>query len=407
MLKLNFINQILKKFGYVKAEDYNNEITQLTNISKNSIQEEKLSLSDSLTVKNGLSNKTLLEISEVGDISEYHLTKIDSSNALANIGICIQQLPLVGAAHQLSNCYKVVMPQGAVGELMKYKNGMLGTPMMMNGKIMGHAGLTSIGKIATAPLMIFSVMSMVTGQYFMSKINKTLNILSEDIKSIINMKLDEKESENESIYGFYNYVRNNFKTIISNSDLKVSTITNIQSSNNKLHTNILFYEKTISRKLNKVKNIIGDKKSTKGRVEEINRYRREIMSLFHQKQLCTDLYAIGKVLEVRLSEAYDEDYCNNLKENCQDIINRNTELISKVKRTFINELNTIYNKAWINDNKVEIEQKKVNVVLNKKLEITRKSFSNIKDTVDQILLLNTTDNEFIYQDNELYLVERI
>jgi len=49
----------------------------------------------------------------------------------------IQYLPIVQTAKQsemLKGAYKVVFPEGAVGELMRYKNGMLGTPLVIMAK---------------------------------------------------------------------------------------------------------------------------------------------------------------------------------------------------------------------------------------------------------------------------------
>ena len=76
---------------------------------------------------------------------------------------------LVGAA-QLGRAYKVVFPPGASGKLMRYSNGLLGTPIV-NGpnRIAGHAGLKALSGPGVA-LGVFSVLAAVTGQYFMTQV---------------------------------------------------------------------------------------------------------------------------------------------------------------------------------------------------------------------------------------------
>ena len=145
----------------------------------------------------------------------------------------------------------VVFPEGAVGELMRYKNGMLGTPLVNNGKIGNtHAGFWSnCGKLSLTPVMVFTVISAITGQYFMARINKSLESISKDVREIISMFLDDKKAKNKAIFGFYTYIRNNLNIIINNSDLRIATLTNLQSYLVELKQNLLFYESTIKERM--------------------------------------------------------------------------------------------------------------------------------------------------------------
>ena len=51
-----------------------------------------------------------------------------------------------------------------------------------------------------SPVIIFTTMSFITGQYFMSQINSSLKNISKDINDIIKFLFDDKESRNYAIY---------------------------------------------------------------------------------------------------------------------------------------------------------------------------------------------------------------
>ena len=141
-------------------------------------REETASFQDEVTFVEPITNKEFLTVIQVEN------EEINNKKCIGNltkVNMFMQQLPLAVniAQNQInSNAYKVVFPEGAAGTLMKYKNGMLGTPLIgESGKISGHAGLVPVDSISLTPLMIFTAMSAITGQYFMAKINEGLESL--------------------------------------------------------------------------------------------------------------------------------------------------------------------------------------------------------------------------------------
>lgn len=395
--KMKFIDNLMRKFGYVKY----NSINPALPTSGDDMQHRASRISN---LNFALDEKSSISIECITDSHKYSKKKIDFPKVFGNVGFFIQQLPLMNASDQIANAYKVVMPEGAVGQLMRYKNGTFGTPLTINGKIVDHAGISPIGQMAQAPFIIFSLMSVVTGQYFMANINKTLNILSDDVKSIINLILDEKESENHSIYEYYSYVRTNFETIVSNPDLRVSSLVNLQRNNIILFANAKFYEKTIRRKLQKLKDVISIKKTTKSRVEEMELRKEEIINLFQYKQICNNLYGIGKILEVRLAEVYEEEYCKNIMRDCQNIIKENTDLIQEAKDLFIQEYNEISERAFINENLARQEKYKIINFFEEKTKMVENCYTEIHKSLNNLIQLNKQKTEFIIEGNDIYLV---
>ena len=115
----------------------------------------------------------LIKIEEIqtNDIEKSNLKKIGNANSI------LSQIPNFISAKTLNESYRVIIPAGVEGDLIKYSDNLLGTPIIKDGKIVGHAGLKSLSAMAT-PMVIYSAMSIVTGQYFLSQINNNIsNIL--------------------------------------------------------------------------------------------------------------------------------------------------------------------------------------------------------------------------------------
>ncbi len=219
-------------------------------------KQEEVSFQDTVTFVDPRTKKDFLNVMKVEN-EEINNKKCIGS--LTKVNMFMQQLPLAVniAQNQInSNAYKIVFPEGAAGTLMRYRNGMLGTPLIGdNGKITAHAGLVPIDNISLTPLMIFSAMSAITGQYFMAKIDEGLESLTKNVKEIIDVIYDEKESDNFATYNFCEYVKSNMQLILGNEALKLSTLTNLQATNNKMCANILFYSKSIDRKIESITNV--------------------------------------------------------------------------------------------------------------------------------------------------------
>lgn len=143
-------------------------------------------LDNSIEILDTNSNNSLINIQRVEDIS---IKKFKKINGMSRVNMLLQQLPLSTAISQnnaLNGAFRVIVPEGATGTLMKYKNGLLGTPIIgENKKIVAHAGLEEIKSISLTPVMLFSAMSVITGQYFMSRIDESLSKIEKNVNEII------------------------------------------------------------------------------------------------------------------------------------------------------------------------------------------------------------------------------
>ncbi|MBQ9000117.1 MAG: hypothetical protein IJ086_15690 [Clostridium sp.] len=319
----------------------------------------------------------------------------------------LQQLPLSTAISQnnaLNGAFKVIVPEGATGTLMKYKNGLLGTPIIgENKKIVAHAGLEEIKSISLTPVMLFSAMSVITGQYFMSRIDESLCKIEKNVNEIIELIYDEKESDNLAIYNFFKYVNINLQTLIDNREMKIATLTNIQNYNNKLHSNILFYSKSIKRLIKDLKLIIEANLLASKKLERVEEIDNKMEKIVNQQHLFYQLLCIGKVCEIQIAQCYDKEYYSNLIKDLTDI----GESIGKDINTLIENVSSAMLEVLIKAKmagKKSIDKYKENEKKNKEIQ---KQFevncSNLLDKFEQFKCEIDKPKEIYVINEEVYI----
>ena len=331
----------------------------------------------------------------------------------SRVNALFQELPMLQLAHQnkiIEGAYKIVIPEGVGGKLMQYKNGLLGTPMIgANNKIQGHAGLEKIGMTSMNPALIFTAMSFVTGQYFMAQINSSLKNISHDVKQIIKILLDDKKSRNYAIYEFYLEIINNMDIILDNSDIRISYLTNIQSTLIDLRQNIKFYEKSIDdiidEKNGNLYSVI-DEKKTNNRINEANKKFRELNDFLIQRYFCLQLFVMGKILETQLAQIYDDKYIKRVIDDIE-VLKNSAEIYNKsIINTYKNVFTQIEEKNWIWSSQ-DIFEKRDNII--KEIQHNNDNFiKNYKSTIKGIynfIEFNKRENTFIIDGEDLYMVE--
>lgn len=366
-------------------------------------KQEEVSFQDTVTFVDPRTKKDFLNVMKVEN-EEINNKKCIGS--LTKVNMFMQQLPLAVniAQNQInSNAYKIVFPEGAAGTLMRYRNGMLGTPLIGdNGKITAHAGLVPIDNISLTPLMIFSAMSAITGQYFMAKIDEGLESLTKNVKEIIDVIYDEKESDNFATYNFCEYVKSNMQLILGNEALKLSTLTNLQATNNKMCANILFYSKSIDRKIESITNVTKKLKLTGNRLSEMEELSTAVFGLITQQHLSFELFCIGKVYEIQVAEIYDESYYKNLiseLERIGQIVDSDVnELIAKCDGALLE----IIKKAAIKgDEAVNKYKEYMKKYKNEQLKF-KKSKDNFIENIISFKNENIKAKEFVIVDDLIY-----
>jgi len=319
-------------------------------------------------------NKELMTITPYNNTVKEHCTPIEIGQANNILSV----VPNVLASQTLSQAYRVVMPKGAIGNLMQYKTGLLGTPIVdpVTNKITAHAGLASLNPSAIA-LGAFTAASFVTGQYFMAEIRKELTEIKTGLNRIEGMLEDSKISEVDAAIFFIRYAEENMNEILLVNEHKIATLTNVQRSTNILFQNSLYYERQISRAIAN----IGDTRKT----NEIDKNYTALEESIMLWCKCTYGYYYGKVVEIKLSENFDNDYLVNTEKELMERANffnnnirsflvslkDNLDNSNFVQRSFFENICGFFNNNYETKNEIKAENIKLqfevlSIDLNKK-----------------------------------------
>lgn len=368
----------------------------------------ELSKNTKLTFLNPINNNILLDIEKLESCEEiYSKTNIGKGGSF---NFMLQALPIsqiIGQNKMLEGAYKVIIPKGSGDSLMKYSNGYLGTPLVNSttGKISGHAGLSKITNLPMSPVIIFTTMSFITGQYFMSQINSSLKNISKDINDIIKFLFDDKESRNYAIYQLCIDISTSMDIIIENQDIRIAYLTNIQSSLIDLNQNIKFYEKTMDRKRKELSSIINDNKNTNDRINDSKKKFKELNKLILQRYFCLQLYAQCKILEMQLAQIYDIDYIEKIINQLNNIKDESTlyniRIVENIEHVFkkINDKNWVWSKEDIFSKRDEIigymQENNEKFIVN---------YNSAIDGMNNFISFIKKDNTFIVEGDNLYIV---
>ena len=371
---------------------------------KNDKPSDKLIKYNNITFIEKETNHEFLQVIPDNNYDNQELIRVGDAT---KINMVLQQLPLVAniaQSKELQGAYKVVFPEGVTGTLMKYKNGLLGTPMVgEKGKTVAHAGLELLdASKVLQPVMIFSAMSLVTGQYFMARIDKSLSTISKDVKEIIELIYDEKESDIYAIYDYYEYIKNNMDTIIENEPLKVAVLSNIELNNNKMNSNIKFYTKSIRRKIVELDNVDKDSIFTSKRLDKVEELENKIQKLMHQQSLCYELFCLGKIIEVKVAEIYNNNYYENtinefknlgkeIEENIDNLMKVSNDILLKTKKGAVLNQEKVLDKIFESNNKYK-ERK----------ETLENNIASLINNINMFVLDSVKEKEFYVIGNDLY-----
>lgn len=362
---------------------------------------------------NPLTGNTLIQLKPISDeVSIYKSKSVQVIDTGLQLDPFISQLPLLASAEQLGQAYKVVFPPGVTGELVRHvqnpelKGLAMTTIRGADGKFSGQAGLQSLSALQ-APLIIFVVMSAVTGQYFQAKIERTIRRVSQQIDQIIHILLAEKESEIRSIYHFTQYITDNFDVICSHNELRLSTLINIQRNNINLYSLLKFYEKNISFELDKMDHtgraIKAARLFSKSEIEELKEEIGNVSNFLERRQACIDLYLMGRILEVQLGSIFNRSYLVNLQKIFREIDSNNLDLMNRIidihKDVF--SIKSVKEEKSMSIGKLESELR----ALNKRKTSTSETIESLVSSVDALVSLDKKGFECLYHDNQLHLLE--
>ena len=264
------------------------------------------------------------------DISKQaNLKKLDLSPAQKmHISALYQQLPSVIETEVLANAYMMKLPAGVTpADLMQYAKypGAVGNTYLGEHGIAGHAPLFSLQNQAVV-MGAFSVMSIASGQYYLSEINHNLTAINQKADKILEFLYGDKKAELMSEVRFINFAYQNYRSIMSNDMQRTATIVNIQEARKVAMKDIEFYISDLDS-LTKSKDI-----------SDLNTFVDDAFRMKDCLQLAIQLYCMSNVLEVCYSQNVDANYLNYVE---QDIF----AYIDKCEKRMLSDFSSLQTKV--------------------------------------------------------------
>ena len=229
-----------------------------------------------------------------------------------------QQIPYALAAGAMNQAYVVRFPEGLPHTLTALRQGGFGSMIQdASGQFMGSASFYSMSSQA-ALLGAFTVISAVTGQYFLSQINGELRQIGTKLNEILEFLYEDKKAELLSEVAFVERVYKNYSSIIQNAAQRTATIGSLQQSQKVAIKDVEFYLNDFDKKLADIK----DEKS-------LNNSAGEVLNSKELLEISLRLYVMSSLLEVYYSQNFDPGCIDFLQNNIQTYIKTCTKRMSR------------------------------------------------------------------------------
>ncbi|NJL02361.1 MAG: hypothetical protein HC838_07595 [Spirulinaceae cyanobacterium RM2_2_10] len=190
-----------------------------------------------IALKDPSSETVLMKLNPEADpegiISRLGMEKMASGETLSRL---LGSMPEIASAIALSQSFRIIMPAGVVGNLMKLTSdprmsGLFTTSVVgSSNSIVGTAGLASMSGFA-APIMVWTILSFLTGQFFLTQIQRNTQAIFDELRNILYFLVAKEESDLRARIEFLRYVSDNFAVLSQSSAMRTPTLTNLQKAN--------------------------------------------------------------------------------------------------------------------------------------------------------------------------------
>lgn len=314
-----------------------------------------------------------------GDPTQFH--KLEP---LERFGITvdsfIQLLPNAAVANSLLWAYHLRFPEGVEGTLMKLdQGGFASTIIGSNKKIAGSASLFPLDKQA-ALFTAFSLISFVTGQYFLSNISSELSLVNQKLDAVLDFLESEKYAALLSELEFVQHAVKNYLSIMLHEPQRVAMLTNIQRSKTQSIADIYFYMRELKRETSRAVTSASSIENAQKRLD-----------------LACQLYTISTIMEVYYSQNFEQAYIDDILEHSDKLL----ESVSKRKLQYFTDFAAKSQKKSGSTTKAEkIVQSKWDILIEDLASQTKDPL--VKVIEDAFSKLNKQCNLYVLQNGDIY-----
>lgn len=231
-------------------------------------------------------------------LNEFQISQLNSA---------IRGFAELNLAGSIASAYYVKFPKGLPHSLTALHQGGFGSMIRDNGKFAGSASFYPL-EVQAQILKVFTLMSAVTGQYFLSQINSQMQKMNMKLDEILEFLYGDKNAELISEMTFVTQAYQNFVSIMSHDEHRKAIIVSLQESRKVALKNIEFFISDLDYKSNK----------KAGNYGEISQIVDKALQSKESLELSEQLYVMSGILECFYAQNLDDDYVSRLKEDvCQ------------------------------------------------------------------------------------------
>ncbi|WP_405350448.1 hypothetical protein [Nonlabens sp. Asnod3-H03] len=184
------IEDISKKMS--GNSDTQSQLEKITDILVNAKKEDEVTILEPATKIQLGSDSGMVDFNLDNNFRlDENWTRLNSSNSRNNIFSQASGASAI-AATSMYSASGLYTATASASELMVYGNGTISSITMNGSKFGIHAGFVGANAAVFAPILIFQIASMVTGQYYFNGLSKQLTSLHESINSLIAMRHNER-----------------------------------------------------------------------------------------------------------------------------------------------------------------------------------------------------------------------
>lgn len=201
-----------------------------------------------------------------------------------------------------------------------------------NNNIVGQAALSPMA-LSLAPVVVssvFAIAAAATGQYYLNKINTSIDDVKESVNSVLQFVESDKKSKLRSRIKYMEYIQRNINSIATNVSLKTTVLSELQSIKIDAYADYSFYGDQITKETEKLK--------SKENKEAVSESLGDICAWISLMYNAMSLYVFSIYLETLLYENLDSDYYQNVKKEIEGTITHYSESVEEFNSTIDSSL---------------------------------------------------------------------
>lgn len=200
---------------------------------------------------------------------------------------------------------------------MELKQGGCGTPIIgADGRISGWASLYRA--TAQAALYgVFTVMAVITGQFFLVQIHRELKKINSHLEKIEEFLYGDKRAELMAEQSFTRCAYENYPSIMAHEEQRIATISGLQQARKVAMKDVEFYMNDLDHTVSPTDTDGSPKKDV-----DINRDAAHTRQIQKCLDLSIQLYAMSWLMEAYFAQNYSSSYIKYIDDEMREYISK-------------------------------------------------------------------------------------